>query len=171
MRRRRFRTWAKWACTLAAVVAVGVAAVSVFYSGELFWAWPGGHRVVGLWFDRGLLCAIDNRDLGAADVASSWESTPHVHAGWCWGWSAEMRMDTGEPGWRAGVMYEAGPLFRKAGTSLLYPVLLTTIPAAFLWYKDRRPRGPHACKGCGYDRSGLPAEAKCPECGTVPARG
>jgi hypothetical protein len=33
----------------------------------------------------------------------------------------------------------------------------------------RRWRG--SCPACGYDRRGLPADAKCPECGTAPARG
>jgi hypothetical protein len=53
--------------------------------------------------------------------------------------------------------------------SVLYPVLLTTIPAAFLWYQDRRRFGPQGCQKCGYDRRGLAADSKCPECGTVPA--
>jgi hypothetical protein len=31
MRRRRFKTWAKWACTAAAAMTVGLAAVSGLY--------------------------------------------------------------------------------------------------------------------------------------------
>ncbi len=42
----------------------------------------------------------------------------------------------------------------------------------FMWrryraqYKEFRKL---SCPGCGYDRRGLAADAKCPECGTVPS--
>jgi predicted Zn-ribbon and HTH transcriptional regulator len=52
------------------------------------------------------------------------------------------------------------------GISLLYPVILTSISAALLWYADRRRFKLGSCSTCGYDRRGLPADAKCPECGT-----
>jgi hypothetical protein len=32
-----------------------------------------------------------------------------------------------------------------------------------------KPKFSWLCKSCGYDRDGLPTDAKCPECGTVPA--
>jgi hypothetical protein len=34
-------------------------------------------------------------------------------------------------------------------------------------YKVRRARSHGACHGCGYDRRGILATAKCPECGAV----
>jgi peptidoglycan/LPS O-acetylase OafA/YrhL len=55
----------------------------------------------------------------------------------------------------------------RYGVALLYPVLLT---AVLLWYADRRRFAPGRCAKCGYDRAGLGAVAKCPECGTVPAK-
>lgn len=55
-----------------------------------------------------------------------------------------------------------------AGTSLLYPILLTSLPAVLLWYTDRRRPRPHACPKCSYDRRGLAPDTKCPECGTTP---
>jgi hypothetical protein len=57
------------------------------------------------------------------------------------------------------------------GVVLLYPVLLTALPAALLWYADCRRSKPGACGRCGYDRAGLAADAKCPECGTAPKAG
>jgi hypothetical protein len=42
----------------------------------------------------------------------------------------------------------------------------------FLWRRLRRPERRTElgqCPECGYDRRGLAADAKCPECGTVPA--
>jgi phosphatidylglycerol---prolipoprotein diacylglyceryl transferase len=41
------------------------------------------------------------------------------------------------------------------------------------WFIARGPRhsaGAVGCAKCGYDRSGLAADAKCPECGTVPGK-
>jgi hypothetical protein len=38
---------------------------------------------------------------------------------------------------------------------------------AWRWRADRLP-SPHACTKCGYDRSGIAADAKCPECGAGP---
>ena len=35
--------------------------------------------------------------------------------------------------------------------------------------RHRRWASTGACMRCGYDRGGLAADAKCPECGTVPA--
>jgi rubrerythrin len=56
-------------------------------------------------------------------------------------------------------------------------MLLAGLGAVALWIEDaRRRRAARAiaaglCKKCGYDRRGLPADATCPECGTVPAGG
>jgi len=46
---------------------------------------------------------------------------------------------------------------------LWMPVVLLVIGSLHLNTKERR-RPPHACDGCGYDRSDDP-DAKCPECG------
>ena len=53
----------------------------------------------------------------------------------------------------------------------LWPAATVVIPAALLWYADRRTRsGPGRCGGCGYDRAGLAADGPCPECGALPTK-
>ncbi len=50
------------------------------------------------------------------------------------------------------------------------PLAICAVPAASLWIKDwRGKRRPGVCRCCGYDRCGLAPDAKCPECGAVPA--
>jgi hypothetical protein len=55
----------------------------------------------------------------------------------------------------------------------LWPgVAILSLLAAFAWITEIRMSrllGAARCSCCGYDRRGLPADAKCPECGTVPA--
>jgi hypothetical protein len=50
------------------------------------------------------------------------------------------------------------------------PLMLVMVPSALWWYVDIREwRRRHGllCRSCGYDRHGLAADAKCPECGTI----
>lgn len=59
-------------------------------------------------------------------------------------------------------------------TYVFIPLWIPLIPllgsAVILWSRQivaaRSIVGP-PCKSCGYDRAGLPADAKCPECGTA----
>jgi len=48
--------------------------------------------------------------------------------------------------------------------------LLTAIPTAWLWYRDRRlfssPPDHLSCRGCGYDLTGN-TSGICPECGEL----
>jgi hypothetical protein len=88
---------------------------------------------------------------------------------WYWGYAGEVAYFGSAGGWNAGILYGRDLSELHVGMSLLYPVALTLIPAALLWYADRRRRGPGSCGGCGYDRAGLAVGVKCPECGTVPA--
>jgi hypothetical protein len=168
MRRRRFRTWAKWACTAAAAVCAGVAVLARFCpwgygantkSGDTHWyaGVASGQIVAGSY--NGVLALRPKPPIG-------WDIRWSPH--WYWGYRGEVSPYGDAETWHAGVMYEATSSGWSAGASVLYPVVLTLIPAAILWYADRRRLGPHACKGCGYDRSGIAAEAKCPECGTGP---
>jgi hypothetical protein len=167
MKRPPLKKCAKWACTLAAGAAVALAVFSAFYEGGLYWTPKQGPRIFGLWFDRGLLRALDNSRPGIRPTKHRW-CRPQDYARWYWGWSEEMkRTDTAETEWHAGVMFETAPLFWKAGISLVYVVVLFGAPAAALWYADRRPR-PGTCAECGYYRSGFTADAKCPECGAIP---
>jgi hypothetical protein len=101
MRRRRFRTWAKWACTVALVLVVLGATVERI--GAYIWSFSP------------FACYLLPIPAAAAFIL----------------WGMELDMASKRS------------------------------PAS--------PRG--TCFHCGYDRRSLAADAKCPECGTVPARG
>src|ERR1041384_1903927 len=170
MRRRWFRTWVKWACTLSALVVVGAAAVSRFCLMRYEHLSPGVPEYRSISLSAGLLWwdEVDDYEPTIRQRYSEW--TIRGSSGWYWGVASEdPGINTGM--WRAGILWHSGPVVRKLGVSVVYPVLLITIPAAFLWYKDRRRFGPHACQKCGYDRRGLTANAACPECGTTPTPG
>jgi hypothetical protein len=70
---------------------------------------------------------------------------------------------------------DGSPTFaRRVVVPLWLPFALAAVPTSLLWRAELRRRRrirQGLCAGCGYDRRGLPADAKCPECGTVPARG
>jgi hypothetical protein len=166
MKRPRLRKWAKWACTLAAGVAVGAAVFSRFYS----YRWhvvasdKSSQRATGL--GEGLLWSAHLNGVMPQDATRSMLKRAE---GWRWGLASD------SPGsmWRGGLCCTRRGFGAQIGVSVMYPVLLTVAPAALLWYADRRRSGPYACKECGYDRRGLVgvggADAKCPECGTVAA--
>jgi hypothetical protein len=66
------------------------------------------------------------------------------------------------------------PVFNRMVTVPLWmPLLLAGAPTALLWRPHlrirRRMRLGH-CPGCGYDRRGLAAEIKCPECAMLPTK-
>jgi hypothetical protein len=68
------------------------------------------------------------------------------------------------------------PEFERFGArfSLAVPLWLPWLAVAgFTVWRRRADRliVPQACNTCGYDRRGLAADAKCPECGTTPAAG
>jgi hypothetical protein len=169
MRRRRVRTWAKWAATLAAALAVGVAVASGFCGLYATLAPPSEFPCWHVTVSEGLfrLHRENSPELNYENrIVTDWFFDSHT--GWSWG----LRLNDDEFGnaaWHGGVLFSVYSDGWLAGMSLAYPVLLTMGVAAFLWYKDRRPPRPDACGGCGYDKSGLDPNAKCPECGTVPA--
>jgi hypothetical protein len=171
MRRRRILKWAKWASTLAAGLAVGVMVFGVLYRCTWKAVTGDGSGVRNIAICEGAVRVVDIYGLSKSELPRHASWTLERSSGWAWGpWT--WRAGTyGERIFHAGFQCWRDQYTWNFGLSLLYPVLLTTIPAAFLWYKDRRRFGRHACQKCGYDRRGLPAEAKCPECGTTPARG
>jgi hypothetical protein len=46
---------------------------------------------------------------------------------------------------------------------LWIPSLLTSMPTAVLFWRDRRRIPPHCCQSCGYDLTGN-VSGVCPEC-------
>lgn len=168
MRRRHFRTCAKWACTFVALLAAGTAVASRFFAlmyvrsanhgeGALFVELGGGLLSVQH-FDRWTFQS-PREELGWTAVAVDY---------WHWGLSAESPGPRSGWNWRGGTALSVDALGWEAGLSLVYPVLLTAFPAACLWYADRRRSGPLVCPRCNYDLRGLRAGAQCPECGAGP---
>jgi hypothetical protein len=169
MKRPRLRKWAKWMCTLAAGAIVTLAVFSRFYA----WRYSTtGNPVDTRWTlavfsGQAWLARVDRAPVDDAQTELGWSVWRYDD--WCWGYAGEDNPYTRTGTWHAGVLYTAIARGFLAGASVLYPVALTLIPAAILWYADHRRRRPGLCGSCGYDRAGLAADAKCPECGTVPA--
>jgi hypothetical protein len=171
MRRRRVRTWAKWACTVAAGLAVSVAVASRWYGAVWVDIREDCDRHLDIEIRGGVIAVTVTR----IPPLPGFPGVSYLQLGRgpqpSFGLSSSIWSPRSQSMWRAGLLHCSSQYGWQAGATLLYPVLLTTIPAAFLWYKDRRRSGPHTCPNCNYDRRGLPADANCPECGTVPARG
>jgi hypothetical protein len=169
MRRRWIRKSAKWTCTIAAAVVVGAAVFCLFRSVQ-FWYRPQNTRTV-----------VMVRLVGGRLEVYKWEISRGYSQGdryeWrvedpgAWSWGMYYEEGSGRV-WRGGIrpFVYGGPMaLSGGGVTLLYPFLLTAIPAGLLWWKDLRRFGPGRCRKCGYDRAGLTAATTCPECGTPPA--
>jgi hypothetical protein len=75
--------------------------------------------------------------------------------------------------WLYPVWYRPPSGSPQFALSMTAPISLVAVPSLLLWWPlwRRRSKGlPERCARCGYDRRGLMggADAKCPECGTVP---
>ena len=57
------------------------------------------------------------------------------------------------------------PHYRLVYVPLWLPTLVAALPAGILWLCDRRRLRRGLCPACGYNLSGLPPAAPCPECG------
>jgi hypothetical protein len=146
-----------WCATGAALLAIGASTLSLFYT-------FGVVRTV------------------AGPTAS--DRPVHTMIAMQWGglaWNTSATRITGKDA-AIGTHWRCYPLQRRElwnfisvspGDGFLPAWLLVSPPLALtlaMWasYFLRRLRGrPHQC-ACGYDRRGLAADAKCPECGAVP---
>lgn len=78
--------------------------------------------------------------------------------------------------WKWWIDYGSAVRFSWLFVPLWLPAMTTLMAAAFAWRLDtlaRRRARMNLCPKCGYDRSGLARDAKCPECdssGRRPAR-
>jgi hypothetical protein len=169
MRWRRLRKWAKWGCTVAAVLAAALAVFSGFY--RYRWSRVSTDGLTA-WITQvgdGALRVLVIHDRNASELRTHSHSSLERSEHWAWGPWTWKSGTAGERIFHAGFQYWRETNSCLLGVNLLYPVLLVTIPGALLWYSDRRRLVPGLCPKCGYDRHGLAADAKCPECGTVPA--
>src|SRR5262249_40440186 len=150
-KRRRLRRWAKWACTLAAVLALTFAMLTRFWSLQY------------------VLCSEDRTDIRVLEIGTGLLSVTRIvvsrplppvpsadwgiagcHA-WHWGLQVEGPVTGLTWPWRAGICWDSrGRGGWERGVSLVYPILIAAIPALLLWHVDRRGPGPHQCAKCGY---------------------
>jgi hypothetical protein len=144
MRRSRARSWAKWTLAVLLVLNVVVTMVSWKYGNE--WRGESG-------FSMDVCCGrvIMGRTLGYGT-----------------GWNLFYDFYPGDIGQHFRFLWRTGRGLWYLGIPTWALFVVTLIPATLVWWPDvrsasRRHRG--HCPACGYDRRGLAADAKCPECG------
>jgi hypothetical protein len=150
MRRRGIRRWVRWASYAAAVV--------------LALAWGASAFGYASYYFSGSACACS---IGSGLISGA------IGDG---AWAEETR------GWDVGIFRRedrprliwlpivGGSDLFELCVPLWMPWLVASGFAFWRFRADRLP-GPQACLSCGYDRAGLAADAKCPDCGEVPAGG
>jgi hypothetical protein len=69
------------------------------------------------------------------------------------------------PGW-CGWPHVRSTTVTLAQMPLWAPFVLTGLPGAYLWWRDRLPIRAGCCRKCGYDLTGN-VSGRCPECGTA----
>jgi hypothetical protein len=155
-RRSRTRRFLKWVGLVLCVPILVAWGVSI-------------DRIAALaWYGENSFCTVSTYS-GIADFRGGTGESPHghlergLHAGLAalpkLNWQA--RFGLGLPEGRRG------PTWCRVGVPLWVLLVLTLIPTAFLWYRDRRwPRG--HCQACGYNLTGNESGA-CPECGEATA--
>lgn len=150
-KRSRVRRILKWAGTTTSLILLAALLLGVIRS--VVWvSWLYGPAS-----DEELVIALHG---GALDVIKMGLIRFPSHPS-DFGWPL-----TGEWIWllKASKYKSARRMFQRILVPLWLPLLLSLIPTAYLWYKDRRiPRG--HCQKCGYDLTGN-ASGVCPECGT-----
>ena len=139
---------AKWACVSATVVLL------------LFWVTSG-------WYGLSWINGSGSTDVAVICgklVVHRW--TPHTPKETWHIWNISQTGHAPQWQWWFSANTES------VGLPLWLPLLMTGIGGGLLWkseLRSERKRRAGLCPSCGYDRRGLAADAKCPECGTVPA--
>jgi hypothetical protein len=153
--RRRLVKRFRWPATLVAAGALLLEAVNTVADVELMRT-PA--LVVGI--DHGAVRVRIGESFG--DTLPTWQ-----------GPSVTLRSYHEALPWLLPFRDDWGP-FTEYSLPLWIPLLLCGVPAGCSWRRvilKRRWQRAGLCPECGYDRRGLAADAKCPECGTVPEAG
>jgi hypothetical protein len=164
MQWRRLRTVAKWTGAVAtAFVALALLAAVLLVARVDKDVWSG--QVVssrGVLMSRGAV-AVRNGTINFAGIPGAPQS----------GWKCEAAWRPSPVQWvpEDRLYGSAQGMTEEFWVPLWIPFLLVAVPTALVWRADytaaRRARS-GLCATCGYDRRALAADAKCPECGTVP---
>ncbi|HVU65014.1 MAG TPA: hypothetical protein VHC70_13620, partial [Phycisphaerales bacterium] len=153
----RWFTIAKWGGAAATLALLGL------------WFWSGGH-----WWDHHLggrvMLSVGFGRIGLAKTTPGAErfvpivgGPPHALPSWGWGltWWFEFHGSSAAFHWIVLIP--------------IWPLAVSALAASMLAWRlevlARRGAAIPRCPRCGYDRSGLPLLAECPECGSGNPRG
>ena len=153
MRRGRVGAWCKWA-------GAGASALITTMWISSYWDWPM------LFVDSGTVDGFLFIGDGTATIAGH-RTTPsgrQSRTQGVWAFDREaVGLDWPTARWWPSISQSAW--ITMLVVPLWLPFGLLALPTAYLFYSDARRRAPGLCPKCRYDRSGLAAGAKCPECG------
>jgi hypothetical protein len=150
----RIRQTAKWTATLAVAVLGIVVAISFFRHFGVHW-----------WTQN--MVDFEIKD-GQAHWFEGFGASPYGNST-RWEWR---RPFFKAPDWRfIPSWYHFGSGI-TVSVPLWFPLVALIVLATFLWHRDmlarrREQLRTSVCSSCGYDRAGLTAGLRCPECGSI----
>jgi hypothetical protein len=174
MRLPRCRAVVKWLGVTACLALAAAWAMSGWIGFEAMYCWVGSGRVSPSWTASiGIVAGRSVIEWSGGDLmyyppessppgwTAVWGELPRTDSfgrptDRSWKWTPERWLDVGGPGAYQGYQY----------IPLWMPLLVTALPAGWLFHRDRRSvrwSREGRCVGCGYDLSGV--SGKCPECG------
>jgi hypothetical protein len=147
--RRCLWTCAKWTSTAAVAAALCLFALSLHHDSQL-----GGAGQFTFSTNRGCLTVNYLSDFGIISYPTDWPP------------GAYPRLEPRRLSWTPRYVQTTDGWYASLPTWI--PLLMTSAIAAQLWIAAIRARHTKGlCHHCAYDRRGLPADANCPECGSL----